>query len=189
MKLARKQALTPRIRRATSPASVQFMVRAVVHPFSGTDVYASDSANAWTVGGVNGSLGDRPQQVLGGLITSANSELVNNNGGTGTNYNSNSTVCTANVAARSRSRSKRRLGRISPSSATSLGRIVALRPMRRRNHDSRLRESQNKSCTLPIVFAGPPRDPPAQAPMQVRRPERLVDFDGLSVLRLQLFRG
>ena len=33
-----------------------------------------------------------------GLITSgANSELVNNNGGTGTNFNTNSTVCTANV--------------------------------------------------------------------------------------------
>jgi len=83
--------------------SVQFMVGAVVHPFAGNDIYVyygqeQTQANAWTVGGVNGGWGNSAFNESCGLITSgANSELVNNNGGTGTNFNTNSTVCTANV--------------------------------------------------------------------------------------------
>jgi len=83
--------------------SVQFMVGAVVHPFAGNDIYVyygqeQTQANAWTVGGVNGGWGNSAFNESCGLITSgANSELINNNGGTGTNFNTNSTVCTANV--------------------------------------------------------------------------------------------
>jgi len=83
--------------------SLQFMVGAVAHPFWGNDIYVyygqeQTQANAWTVGGVNGGWGNSAFNESCGLITSgANSELVNNNGGTGTNFNTNSTVCTANV--------------------------------------------------------------------------------------------
>jgi hypothetical protein len=83
--------------------SVQFMVGAVAHPYWGNDIYVyygqeQTQANAWTVGGTQGGWGNSAFNESCGLITSgANSELVNNNGGTGTNYNTNSTVCTANV--------------------------------------------------------------------------------------------